>query len=560
MKKPKLSDLTLREKIAQTICIRQYALNQKVEVDELKHRTQDEKEQIMKDGQYGCMWCQGNQVLNVVTLEEKNWGNIKVSSKEYADWLKPLCSQLKIPMLCATDAGSGGGGMYDDLTTVTRGLAIGAANSEELTYEQGACIGRELRCAGINWRWAPVEDITSVFSYGCMRSFVHNDDELLIKLSNAHIRGIQSAGVAATAKHFPSEGEFEFRDSHYTPTVNDSTMEEWWARQGKIFQGVIDGGVYSVMIGHTAFPAADDTKIGGAYIPSTLSKKIITDLLKGEMGFKGVVITDAIEMASLSALYEEKELIVQLLKAGNDVILGTYDFGFMDYVEQAVLDGRLSEERIDDACQRVLDMKEKLGMFDGEYPLCEGNPKELAPHTIEVDTKISERALTLVRDRNNQLPYDSSKIKNVTIICSAHSDGFYEALNVMKEEFEKRGARVRLHRRLDQRDEIQEIADSSDLIIYAAYLAAHTPKGAPSFYGPEMQTFYYAFTIGREKSIGVSFGYPLIHYTTMENADVFVNAYQNSPSMMRAFVRGIYGEIPLVGKSPVDLVPARRIW
>ena len=333
MKKPKLSELTLREKIAQTICIRQYALNQRVEVDELIHRTQDEKEQIMKDGQYGCMWCQGGQVLREVTLEEKNWHDgLKVSSKDYADWLTPLCSQLKIPMLCATDAASGGGGMFNDLTMVSRGLAIGAADSEELAYEQGVCIGKELRCAGINWRWAPVVDLGSVFSYSCMRAFVHNDPERLVRLSNAHIRGIQDAGVAATAKHFPGPDGFEFRDSHYTATANKSTMEEWWARQGKVFQGVIDGGVYSVMIGHSAFPAADDTILHGKYIPCTLSKKVITDLLKCKMGFKGVVVTDAIEMASLSAHYEEKELIVQLLKAGNDMILGTYDFGFMDYV------------------------------------------------------------------------------------------------------------------------------------------------------------------------------------------------------------------------------------
>lgn len=560
MKKPLLSEMTLREKIAQTMCVYQYNLNQKVEVDECITRTPQERDEIMENGQYGCMWCCGRQKLKEPEMNEYNYGTYNPDSREYREWVQQIDRKLKWHILRATDAEAyGAGSLFSDASTVCGGLSVGATDSEELSFQLGAAIARELRAGGVNWRWAPVVDMPGRFAAGIMRPFNPDDVDRLVKLSVAHIRGMQSENVAGTAKHFPGPDKTEYRDSHFTPTVNSSTMEEWWELQGKAFQGVIDGGVYSVMIGHSAFPAADNTCIDGKYLPATLSKKIITDLLKGTMGFRGVVVTDAVGMAALKSFYPREELYVELLKAGNDVLLGVENDS-VDIVEKAALEGRISEERINDACQRVLDMKEKLGMFEDDYIIGDAHFADYySPATKEINKQIAEKSITLVRDVTHAIPYDSKKIKTVTIVVSTHNEAFMNEAELLRQAFERRGAEVNIKRRLEKQWELDE-AVKSDLIIYAAYIAMHNPKGALSFFGQECSTFSFAFSKGKEKSIGISFGYPYIHYDFMGNANTFINAYGISPDIIEACVAGIYGEIPIVGKSPVKLNPDKRVW
>lgn len=452
--------------------------------------------------------------------------------------------------------------LFPDLTTVCGPMAVCAANDEELAFELGAAVARELRFAGVTWRWAPVVDISSRFSPGLGRMFSNDDADKQIRFGSAIARGMQSEGVAATAKHFPGEDEIEYRDSHFTRTVNNSTYEQWMDKQGKIFQGMIDNGVYAIMTTHKAFPAVDDTMINGQYIPTTTSRKIVTELLKKKMGFKGVVITDGIVMAGLYSLYSYEDLIINIVNAGNDVILGVKPCTG-EIIEKAVLDGRISEERINDACQRVLDMKEKLGMFEDGYCQMKYRAEDVTPRTKEISDKISRKAITLLYDKKNLIPLDKEKIKRVTIVCSAHVDYFYENLvEYMKPEFEKRGAEVKVQRRIKSFDEMDKIAAESDLIIYAAYIRQHQPMGMPSLYGEECNTYLYAFSAGKEKSIGLSMGYPYLHYDIMGNADTFINTYGYDRSMMTAFVEGIYGEIPFRGVSPVRLTPSpdRKLW
>ncbi len=562
MKKPLLSEMTLREKIGQCLLPYQWDIHCiKGEGGKLTVKTDEEVKALLEKEQFGSFWAEQVAIQNVkLTDLAEEWGN-KRPAADQKEFMQKQSDMLKIPALNAGDAETGCGHVFSDCSRTPRALAIGATDSEELAYEVGACIAKEYRCGGINWLWSPVVDIYNRFNAtGCGRSFAPDNPDRMIALANAQIRGIQDSGVAATAKHFPGGDRYEYRDAHFCKTVNSSTMEEWWEEQGKIFQGVFDGGVYSVMISHGAFPAADDTKINDSYIPSTLSKKIITDLLKEKMGFKGVVITDGIVMGGLFSCYPYETLIVELIKAGNDVILGSLP-GSGDILEQAVLDGKLSEDRINDACQRVLDMKEKLGMFDDNYRnLPHYTTADITPHTTEVCREVARKSMTLVRDRKNLLPLKKEEIKNVAIICSTHFDPFFEQLDVLKKEFENRGAKVHLQRRLTSNEEIKKLSEENDLILYAAYVEGHKPKGGLALFGEECATYIHAFTSGKEKSMGVSFGYPYIHYDIMENADAFVNAYSPDENSMKAFVEAIYGEISFKGVSPVSLVPTRRVW
>ena len=562
MKKPLLSEMTLREKIGQTLLVYQYDIYNTSEVghDGLI-RDPEQARRVCEKEQFGVFYGEQTGIFYRTAdangshaLEISENGDLKVESAVYKKFIEKQASYVKIPPLIAGDYERGATRTFTDLSAICNGAAIGAADSEELAYQLGVTVGRELRLGGINWRWYPVADVGNRNGTATGRSLAMDFPERMVGLSKALIKGMQSENVAACVKHFPGNDRRDGRDSHFTSSSIDYTMEEWWAEQGKIFQDIINDGVYSVMISHHSFPAADDRQIDGKYVPSTISKKVITDLLKNEMGFKGVVITDGITMAGLWSLMPYEDLIVELINAGNDVILGA-KLCSGDIIEKAVLDGRISEERINDACQRVLDMKEKIGLFNegnNELPYC---VEETVAETKRVNGIIADRSMTLIRDRNSLLPLKAEEIKKASIIISTHCDTFVDDLEVLKSELKKRGIEVYMQRRLRNDAELKSISDNSDLIIYAGFIEGHMPKGGLRFFGEECETFYFAFNHGKEKSVGVSFGYPYIHYDIMENADVFINAYNKSPEAQKAFVKAIFGEIEIVGNSPVHIIP-----
>ncbi len=561
MKKPLLTDMTLREKINQMIILAQWDLRKKFEngEDYKVDRPEEEQIEMLKNGQFGSLYAQyGTIVKGRATDLLDSDSDERCKSTEFADMINWEASFLKIPPLVGGDSeASGAGSMHYDLTSVVSPLAMGATDDEDLVFEMGAAIARELRSTGVNWRWSPVVDITNRFSKGCgvLRVFTDIDVEKQSRLGIAMIKGMQSEGVAATAKHFPGNDPYEYRDSHFCPNSISISKEEWWEKQGKIFQNVIDAGVYSIMPSHKSFPAIDDSTINGKPRPTTVSKKILTDLLKNEMGFDGVIITDGLTMAGVASVLPWDELIIESVNAGCDVLLcaSPYD---ADTIEKAVLDGRIEEARIDDACTRILNMKEKLGMFEEGYVNVKYKAEDVRDKTVELSLKAARKAATLLRDRNNILPLDKNKIKKVSIVVSAHND--IVAGNIAKnltKEFEDRGIEVYSQRRLNNIVELEEMDKNSDLIIYAAHVSGHNPKGAAALVGKECETYFHAFKYGKEKTIGVSFGSPYLAYDIMEGADAFVNVYGTSPFLVKAFVEGIFGEIPFVGKSPANLKP-----
>lgn len=224
----------------------------------------------------------------------------------------------------------------------------------------------------------------------------------------------------------------------------------------------------------------------------------------------------------------------------------------VELLEEQVLLGNLSIERVDDAVRRVLALKEKVGVFDNfrKVPCSIGEAVTL---TYQMSQRLAQKSATLVRDRKNTLPFRRDKVKKVAIICYSHSDDTITQLETMKEEFENHGAEVLLRKRLESYEEAKEIAKQYDLIVYAGYIGFHAPKGYPSFYGEEFWALRYAFVYGSEKSVGVSLGYPHIHHDFMDDANVFVNLYSPEAAGQKVFVQGLYGELPFVGKSPVDI-------
>ena len=545
MNKPDIKKMTLKEKIAQLIIVRQCDLMMYADSSYTKFRDPKEASKLAEKYQYGAVWLHGNTDVNQVNDVWRK--NVKFNHKELKKWYEDLRENVKIPMIAVSDAG----GTNTDLSSLPISLAVGASNIEHIAFELAACKARELQLGGNDWIWTPVVDNHDRKSGGINRQFASDPDDI-IRTSIDYMKGYQSVNVCACAKHFPGTDKNETRDSHIVTTGIRMDYDEWWENQGRIFQAMIDAGVDTVMSVAATFPAVDDTKVEGRYLPAGLSHKIITGLLKGKMGFKGVVVTDDVTMGGFTSFYSGGRLYAEFIKAGNDMLLGT-SFDAVDLIYDEVQKGVLSEERIDDACQRVLNMKEKLGLFDKGYrePIC--TMEQAKAMSADVAKRLAESSVTLIRDLHGSIPFDKNKVKKVAIISYTHAEVGFTSLKVLKEAFESYGCEVLLQRRIDSFEDAERIANEYDLIVYTGYINFHAPKGAPSFYGDEFWSLRHAFVHGKEKSIGVSLGYPHIMYNFMDDAYTFINAYNLSPEIQKAVVNGIFGDIPFVGKSPVEL-------
>ena len=568
MKKPALSELTLTEKISQLLMIAQGSLLMKHELDENGERVRRsyaEIDEIMEKCQYGSIWT-GSGIVEANDHQDgfqytfslagtAQKGNVE----SYGKWLKKITKNVRIPVLAATNAERGLGGQFNDGTVTVAPFCIGAANDEQLTYDLSYGIGKEMRAAGIHWRWCPVSDLCNRFKgVSITRSFSQEPDKL-IRLCNAANRGVEAAKVASTMKHFPGCDPYSYRDGHGSAGSISISLEEWEKTSGRIYKEIIESGVDTVMTTHTAFPAVDDTAMNGNILPTTFSKKITTDLLRGKLGFKGVIVTDDINMGPMANFCTYEDGLVMAINAGNDILLGV-DVDAYYAIEKAVLDGRIPMSRIDESAQRVLDLKEKLGLFDDEEEVVDF--AEAKKITAEANQKIADKCITLLYDRNQLLPLNKDKIKKVTIVYTSNEPETNDHLLVMKHEFEKRGAEVRYVTKLPIRKvHVEQFSADSDLIIFAALVDSHMPCGMPSLYNDAAKTYWWCFSAGKEKAIGVSLGYPYLHFDAMSGAETFVNIYSDAPIVQESFVKALYGEIPFEGVSPVDLTPRlHMLW
>lgn len=533
--KIKLEDLTLREKIGQTAVA--YVNNDMTKLD---------------THPYGGMWSVGAIKFTTINMDDIGT-NKRVGSDTIREKVISYNKQLKVPIIPAMDNGNGLKRAFNELSLLEDSVAIGATECEELAYEAGVARARQLKSVSSNWLWWPEVDLAnrnSVINWG--RLFSDHPDKVS-KLAIAAMKGCQDNGVAATAKHFPGSDSIEYRDPHMSLSLLNITLEEWEKKQGKIFKELIDAGIYSFMMGHQSFPGCDDTKIKGQYIPSTISYKVITELLKEKMGFKGVVVTDGIEMKGLMDIFEcdRAEVYIAALNAGNDMLLGVKD-EYIDIIEKAYNEGRVSIERINDACSRVLEMKEKLGMFEENYVCASDDVDKVNEYALYSNKRIAEKCLSLVKNDNNLLPIKKSNIRKVTAVVLSYDDEHIESLNIMKEEFKKRKAEFYIKRNLYSYDEIKDINENSDLIIYIGYLM----RGLnPNFREDEKESFNYVMFHGSEKSIGIGMGSPFMYFDHFHSFHTFINCYNYYDETLQALVAAIYGEIPFLGGEPFKLIP-----
>jgi len=341
-----------------------------------------------------------------------------------------FCNQLQneamnnppgIPLLISTDQEGGPSqNLFEpqSATATCGNMALGATqNPKQNTYQTYKLMAEELRAVGINMDLAPVVDVNCNPSNPIIniRSFGEKA-ELVAKLGKEAVKGLQENKVIATIKHFPGHGDTTV-DSHKGLPRVDFPLKRLKEVELKPFKEAIEAGAQAVMTAHIVYPQLDQSNL-----PATLSPKILTGLLREEMKFEGVIITDGMEMEAIAKNYGEKEATIMAINAGADIILVcTSDLGKqkerIKAVIEAVKNKKISEERINQAVERILELKSKHGIW--ENPLVEEKEASLNLGTREhksLAEKIAEESITLVRNKEHLIPIKSPTSKKIFVV------------------------------------------------------------------------------------------------------------------------------------------------
>jgi len=342
----------------------------------------------------------------------------KGSASDYARLSNKLQSFSQTPLLISADFERGTKMRVTDGNLYPNNMAIGACGNEKLAYEMGLQIAKESRLLGVHQNYAPVCDVNNNPNNPIInvRSF-GEDPNLVSRMSEAMIKGLQDGGLIATIKHFPGHGDTEI-DSHKDLPVLNFDMQRLNNLELVPFKNAIDKGVMSVMIAHLSFPELESVP----NIPSSLSYNIVQGLLIDKLGFGGLVVTDALNMKGITKYFSASDVAVMCVEAGIDLILMPIDEKTtINAIVNAVNSGRISEERLNRSVEKILKTKEWLGLFENKYVNDADVYKTIDYNKAnEIAFNIAKESITLVKDNNNYLPVKD--VNKKTLILSL-SDG-----------------------------------------------------------------------------------------------------------------------------------------
>ena len=323
-------------------------------------------------------------------------------SPEKIKWIKSVMRESsKSPCLALADV-ERGPIIYPELRGYSTSMMnLYAASDPALAFELGKYTARLSRALGIHLTLSPVIDINYNPNNPVTNTRAAGDTpESVISAAIAYGRGMRSEGrLAITPKHFPGDG-IDDKNQHFCTTVNSLSREEWMSTYGELYKQVIADGAEAIMVAHIALPWYDSTVDECGYMPATLSKPLMTGLLKGELGFNGCIVSDAMSMIGTAARVPVERLSVEFLRAGGDLVLFP-ERDDLSRILDALRSGYLERSRLIDAVERVVRLKANLGLFDEvEYPLEEGDIEK----TQEILSAIASKSVTKLRDLDGILP------------------------------------------------------------------------------------------------------------------------------------------------------------
>ena len=430
-------------------------------------------------------------------------------------------------------------------------MSLGAANDPELAFEIGKYTARLSRGVGIGLTLSPVIDINYNPDNPVTNTRAASDDpDVVLSAAGGYGRGLRSErNLAITLKHFPGDGRDD-RNQHFCTTVNDMTKDEWMATYGRLYKTMIAEGAEAIMSAHIALPWRDPTFDEGGNMPASLSKTLMTDLLKGELGFDGCIISDAMSMVGTAARVPVERLSVEFLRAGGDLVLFPEKEDHKRILE-ALKSGYLERERLVDAAERVVKLKEKLGLFDGrEYKVTEDDMSTM----YALLEKAAEKSVTLVRDVDGILPLKLQKGAKVLAITLSPSpkDHPVDDFPALADSLTNRGFEV-IKMTNPSHYRVDEVIDKVDAVFVTSILDTTNCTGSSLRLGwNNMMTFWRGYIFKNKNLVFISVGDPY-KLTELPFLKCYVNSYAKSKVALEAAIAACFGEKKFTGKSPVKL-------
>lgn len=453
----------------------------------------------------------------------------------------------KIPLLTAANLEDGGNGAAFEATAYGRQMAVAATGDSKDAYTLGKIAARDGRAVGVNWGFSPVIDldfnfrnpITNVRTYG-------SQVDLVIENAKAYTQAFHDNGLMTSIKHFPGDGVDE-RDQHLLTSINSLSMSAWHKTFGRVYQELIDYGSKAVMIGHIALPAYT-----GDNMPATLSPELLQNLLRKELGFNGLTITDASPMVGFGAAMKRREAVPYTIQAGCDMLLFNRvleeDIQFM---KDGIANGILTLDRLDEAVTRILATKASLGLHlhvehgSGQFENYEQEQNDLA-----------DRSVTLVKDDQNLLPLNPNHHKRLLVQILGNFESNARVTEQVTTALESRGFDVSLYEpetNFWELDTVQSFTSRYDAVLYIANVENASNQTVARI------NWHTLFGLGNNlpwfvKEIPtalISFGNPY-HIFDLPMVDTVINAYCNYDHFIQATIAKLTGESTFKGISPVD--------
>lgn len=541
-----LSAMTLEEKIGQLF------FNLFFNEENQYNKTKIDNKQIIEKYHIGGARYQGGDSAQVQKL------------------LNNLQKYSKIPLLIAANCDSGGNGACSDGTYIASGAASEAAGVPDVAYHAGYVSAKEAQALGINVNFDPCVDILFNWRNTIVNTRAYGDTaDKVIKYTSAYIDGFEAASsgqMITCIKHFPGDG-FEERDQHMVLGINDLSVEEWDASFGRVYKHHIDRGVPMMMAGHIAMPTyskhlnpeLDDEHI----LPATLSPELITGLLKEQLSFNGLLVTDASHMLGMTASMPRKDYVPLSIAAGCDMFLffNELDEDF-NYMLQGYKSGIITPERLDDAVRRILGLKAKLDLAGkgarGELQKS-GEALEVigCPEHQRYAREAADASICLLKDKLNVLPLNPDKHKRLLVNYVRNNMGDLAnhtgPADCMKEELERRGFTVTMNYGESRvKGSVEEFKKKYDAVILIVDIFGYASQNNyridwPCAVSNAMPWYQYELP-----TVGISLNYTT-HLHDLSMMRTFINAYSNTPTVIKALVSKLVGETNFKGKAN-DLV------
>jgi beta-N-acetylhexosaminidase len=521
-----LAEMTLRERIAQMIISNTFG--------EYYEENSPEYERLKN-------LCRTEKIGGFIFFQGTSSGYARLSNK--------LQELSEIPLLISADFERGTAMRVSDGTLFPNNMAIGATRNPELAYRMGRLIARESRLLGVHQNYSPVCDVNNNPNNPIInvRSF-GEDPELVSIMSEMMLKGLQEGKVIATAKHFPGHGDTEI-DSHKDLPILNFSIERLNRIELIPFKNAIDNGVLSVMVAHLSFPALEPEP----NVPASLSEKIVNGLLVHDLGFEGLIVTDALNMKGITKYFSTSEVAVMCVKAGIDLILMPLDEkASIDAIEQAVRNGNIKESRIDYSVEKILKAKAWLGLNEERYVNSADVYKVINTiESSELSQQIADESITLVKDEQGVIPLrDSvSRIMVLNLGDLNASQGPQYFSKKVKEYYPDILSG-------DSVSNIVESASDCGYIIVAIYAKVKAWTGEISIKQRDREIVNTLASLGK-KMIVISFGNP---YLLKEFPSVpgYMCAYGDAETSISAALRVLSGKIGIKGKLPVSVTDEYR--